>query len=82
MRPHSMPRPDIVVTDEPEGEGFVPVGSVRLLLEAADSTLEDDLGVKARLYAKQGVPEYWVVDLPGRQVHQLWAPASDGDRAW
>ena len=72
MPPRSMPRPDIVVTDEPSGEGFVPVGSVRLLLEVADSTLADDLGPKAQLYAEQGVPEYWVVDLPARRVHQLW----------
>jgi Uma2 family endonuclease len=78
MPPRSMPRPDIVLTDEPIGEGFVPVGSVKLLIEVSDSTLADDLGAKARLYAEQRIPEYWVVDLPGGELHQFWGPSESG----
>jgi Uma2 family endonuclease len=78
MPPHNLPQPDIVVTNEPAGEGFVPVGSVAMLVEVAESTLADDLGVKAQLYAEHGVPEYWVVDLEGEQLHQLWAPSPGG----
>lgn len=73
--PHSAPEPDLVITSEPEGEGPVPIHSVRLVIEIADSTQANDLGGKAYLYAEAGVPEYWVVDLKGRVVHQMWAPA-------
>ena len=34
----------------------------------SDSTLTDDRGRKARLYAKHGIPEYWIVNLPGRTL--------------
>lgn len=78
MPPDNLPEPDIVVTSEPNGEGFVPLPSVRLLVEVSDSTARDDLGVKAELYAEKGVPEYWVVDLPAGALHQLWEPASEG----
>lgn len=74
---NSMPLPDIVVTSEPRGEGAVELSSVALLVEVADTSLATDLGVKLRLYARAGVPEYWVADVNGRVVHQLWAPRGD-----
>jgi len=39
-----------------------------LVLEIADSTLNFDLRVKAALYARAGVIEYWVLDVPGRRL--------------
>jgi len=78
MPPIDMPEPDLVVTSEPAGEGPVPLASVVLLVEVSDTTVATDLGPKAQLYAASGVPEYWVVDLPGRAVHQLWEPGSQG----
>lgn len=38
-------------------------------------TLTDDLGRKRALYAAAAVPEYWVVDVFGRALHQYWTPA-------
>ena len=75
--PHSAPEPDIVVTDAPGGEGLVPLGSVKLVVEVADSTLEADLGAKATLYAAAGIAEYWVADINARIVHQMWLPQGD-----
>ena len=75
--PNSAPEPDIVVTSEPEGDGLIPLASVRLIIEISDTTLAQDLGAKARLYAGVGIAEYWVVDLNARQIHQLWAPHDD-----
>jgi Uma2 family endonuclease len=63
MPPHGAPQPDIVLTSEALGEGPVPVASVALVVEVADTTLDFDLGPKAALYAAAGVPEYWIVDL-------------------
>lgn len=78
MPPHDVPEPDLIVTDEPDGDGFVPAASVKLVVEVADTTLSGDLGWKAALYARQGIPEYWVIDIGGRTIHQLWSPSSDG----
>jgi Uma2 family endonuclease len=77
LSPHSMPLPDIVVTSEPRGSKAVPLASVALMVEVADSSLSDDLTTKQRIYARAGIPEYWVADVNGRVVHQLWAPAGD-----
>lgn len=77
MPPHSVPEPDVVVTSEPEGEGLVPLASVLLIVEVSDSTLASDLSFKHALYASGGVPEYWVVDVRGAVIHQLWHPSGD-----
>lgn len=41
---------------------------VRLLIEVADSSLVQDLEEKARLYAENEIPEYWVIDIHSEQV--------------
>ncbi|MFM9977990.1 MAG: Uma2 family endonuclease [Sphingomonadaceae bacterium] len=74
LSPNSMPQPDIVLTTEPIGDGPIPLASVRLVVEIADSTLQSDLGRKAPLYAAHDISEYWVVDLVGRLIHQMWQP--------
>lgn len=73
----SVPEPDIVLTSY-LGDGPVPLETLALVVEVSDTTREFDLGRKLALYASAGVPEYWVVDLAGRVIHQLWSP--DGDR--
>lgn len=75
--PHNVPEPDIVITSEARGEGLVPLASVKLIVEVADTTLRNDLDRKAALYARLGVPEYWVADVNGRIIHQMWAPAGE-----
>lgn len=74
---NSLAEPDILVTSEPDGDGPVPVQSVRLLAEISSTTLEYDLKAKAAVYAAAGIPEYWVTDVNGRVLHQLWAPAGE-----
>lgn len=73
---NSLPEPDIVIA-EPENSKMLAGPEVRLAVEISDSTLDMDLGRKARLYAQHGVPEYWVVDIEARVIHQLWAPTED-----
>lgn len=72
-----LPEPDIVLTSEPRGEGPVPLASVALLVEVADTTQSFDLSRKAALYARHGVPEYWVVDLTAQTIHQMWSPSGE-----
>ena len=76
--PVSMPEPDIVVTRfQAIGRAPVPVDTIALIVEVADTTKRFDLGAKARIYAAAGVPEYWVVDVAGEAIHQLWSPRGD-----
>lgn len=77
MPPASAPMPDIVITNEIEGDGLIPVSSVRLIVEVADASLHSDLTRKAAIYAQHAVPEYWVVDVNGRAIQQLTAPSDD-----
>lgn len=71
------PEPDVMLTSEPDGDGFVPLASVPLVIEVSDTTLADDLGRKLRRYATGGIPEYWVADVSGRVIHQFWEPVGD-----
>lgn len=74
------PEPDIAVvrnpphvykTKHPQGESAV------LVVEIADASVNQDLSVKRRLYARASVLRYWVVDVARRVliVHEL--PAAD-----
>ena len=33
------------------------------MIEVADTSRETDLGAKLELYARAGIPEFWIVDL-------------------
>ena len=76
--PRNMPEPDVVLTTEPEGEGPIPVASVKLIVEISNDTLNFDLGDKAVLYAGGGIPEYWVVDIDGERVTIHTGPTPHG----
>ena len=77
MLPNNVPEPDLVVTDAAEGDGLVPLTSVKLIVEVSDTSLITAMGSKASVYARHRVPEYWVVDLNGRVIHQMWAPEGE-----
>lgn len=76
--PDHLPEPDLTVTSEPIGEGPVPVASVALAIEVADTTAAYDRGEKARIYAAGGIPEYWVVDIEAREVARFRTPGAAG----
>ena len=58
----SEPEPDISVVAPGDYLDGHPK-TANIVIEVADESLHRDLGIKARLYAAAGVPEYWVVDL-------------------
>ncbi len=47
---------------------------IPLVIEIADTTLAKDRGIKARLYAKYGVPELWVIDAKRRKTYRFAKP--------
>ncbi len=73
------PEPDLIVTSKSvrEYEDNATPADIRLVIEIADTTLNFDLGKKARLYARAGIVEYWVVDIPNSLVHVHLTPVKD-----
>lgn len=68
--PTSEPEPDAVVTHEAADfsqRGPAPA-DIAWLIEVSDSTLRFDLTIKARLYARSRIPDYWVLDLVNRRI--------------
>ena len=47
---------------------------VWLVVEVADSSAAFDRGIKAELYARHAIPEYWIVDIPARCIRFHRAP--------
>lgn len=47
-----------------------------LVVEVADATLAYDRSTKGPLYARAGVPEYWIVNLPDRMLEVHREPAA------
>ena len=76
----SEPEPDLVVL-KPRDDFYasaLPTGPDTLLvIEVSDTTLAYDVRIKAPLYARHGVPEYWVVDLPGQRLRIFRQPRGD-----
>ena len=69
--PTSEPEPDLAVLAQPcpvYGDANPGPSDLRLIVEISDTTLAFDLGIKARLYARAGIAEYWVVDVTGRRI--------------
>lgn len=79
----SEPQPDIALVRQPwtgyPGAHPGPA-DIFLLVEVADSSLQTDVGAKRRLYARAGVPEFWVVDLVAGVVRVYRMP-DGGDYA-
>jgi Uma2 family endonuclease len=71
----SEPEPDIVVCSNPDVTAYGTDETEPLLvIEVADSSLQYDLTVKTELYARAGIPEYWVVDLVHRRLFVFREP--------
>jgi Uma2 family endonuclease len=79
----SIPEPDLAVTrGEPGdyGHGHPTGADVALVIEVADTTVLRDR-VKAAIYARAGIPHYWIVNLDERQIETYAQPAGEGRAA-
>lgn len=73
----SEPQPDIALLrarDDFYASGHPGPADVLLVVEVADTTLDYDREIKARRYARAGIPEYWLVDLTGEAIEVYSEP--------
>lgn len=68
---YNLPEPDIFIWEPVDAEKGAPDGSVRLVIEVADSSEVRDLNKKRRIYARHGVREYWVAVLRTRRIERF-----------
>ena len=74
------PLPDFaVIAGDVRGASGHPA-TAALVVEVSDTSLGYDTGEKRLIYAAAGVPEYWVLDINGRQLFVYRAPQG-GDYA-
>jgi Uma2 family endonuclease len=66
-------RADFYATGERPGPA-----DVLLVVEVADTSLRFDRTVKLPLYARAGIGELWIIDLPRRVLDAYRKPAGDG----
>lgn len=52
---------------------------VALIVEVADSTLERDRGVKRIVYARAGIPVYWIIKVLERVLEVYCDPSGPGE---
>jgi Uma2 family endonuclease len=74
------PQPDVMLLKPREDyyqERHPGAADVLLLVELSESSLAYDRGMKLALYARFGVPEVWIVDLPGGAIEVYREPAGD-----
>lgn len=77
---HSEPQPDVSMARwRPDyyRAGHPTPADLLLLVEVSDTTLREDRRVKAPLYARFGIPEYWIVNLP-QNVIEIYTDPQDG----
>jgi Uma2 family endonuclease len=75
------PQPDIVLL-RPRADRYLQDDArpedVLLLIEVADTSQRYDRLVKLPLYGRAGVPEVWIVDLPGEVIEVYRRPTPSG----
>jgi hypothetical protein len=76
--PRSKPQPDLALL-RPRSyvrEGAT-AGDVLLVIEVAETSLPYDRTVKLRLYARAGIPEYWIVDANAETLEVYRSPSGE-----
>jgi Uma2 family endonuclease len=81
IRPRSEPQPDLVVLRRrvvSYSRELPSAQDVLLAVEVADTTVRFDRFVKARLYARAGIAEFWLCLAMDAAVEVYRGPAADG----
>lgn len=81
LPPYGEPEPDIaiVTTDEDEAPDRHP-NTALLIVEVASESIRKDRNVKARVYARAGIPEYWIADVDNQRIEVYTDPEASAER--
>jgi Uma2 family endonuclease len=77
---NSEPEPDIAIVASPYTNYLTRhpfAEDIYWLIEISDRTLKKDLEEKTITYARNRIPEYWVIDLPNKKLWIFNQPQSD-----
>jgi len=72
------PEPDLAVVRAESGTEDRHPGTAILVIEVAGESLRRDRRIKAALYARFGIPEYWIVNVEERVVEAFSDPDTAG----
>ncbi|ATC30964.1 Uma2 family endonuclease [Caulobacter vibrioides] len=75
---HSAPEPDLTVVRAFTGRTYAEAADAVLVVEVSISTRDGDLKLKAPLYARAGIPEFWLIEPEQRRVTVFRAPQPNG----
>ena len=78
---HLAPEPDVAIVKFREDDysfAHATLEDILLVVEVADSTLNYDRDVKAHIYGRAGIPETWVLNLPGDCLERFTEPGPEG----
>ena len=78
---YSEPEPDIAVVKPDDfyyASHHPTPPEIYLIVEIADTTLKRDTEFKAKVYAKAGINDYWVLDITNRQLYAFREPTATG----
>lgn len=81
VQPDLVVGPDSAVARTAEGFLTIPAAELLLVVEVSVSTLSFDRGRKAALYAREGIPEYWVIDAKKSRAWVHRDPSPEGYRS-
>lgn len=83
LNSHSEPDPDFaLVLLEVADAAVRHPECADLVIEIADSSLSFDRTEKASVYAKAGIPDYWVLNLPHMRLEVRREPAQDSESTY
>ncbi|MBI2152697.1 MAG: Uma2 family endonuclease [Candidatus Rokubacteria bacterium] len=81
LDPHSEPQPDLALFRPPVAryaESHPGPADLFLVIEVAESSVEEDRTRKIPMYARAGVREAWLVDVPAQAVEAYRRPTLNG----
>ena len=78
---HNAPEPDLMIVRTFTGRKYAEAADAVLVVEVSISTCDGDLKLRAPLYARAGVPEFWVIEPEERRLTIFRAPQPNGSWA-